>query len=986
MGETSIRAALMVGACVLPLLAAAQAQEAGEPRAAQERTTDIDEIVVVGTRAAIRNAVERKRNADSVLDAITAEDIGQLPDLSIAESLERVTGVTSNEDRGRPTQLIVRGLSADFTLTTLNGRELASGGNGREVTLGLFPSELITTALVRKSSEADAIEGGLAGTVDLLTLRPLERGGRPLLSANARTVWRDGVAEVDGVDNPGWRGSFAYADKFADDRFGVALGVSYLDQPIIANDALIPQPSLPNFRYGDGLGDIGGDGTVDFVPSAALRYNYEGGNQERLGLLGAVQFRPTDAFDVNVDVLYSDSDQRFVQQNLIVPFFPGLRFDSVTSDDDAVGDTATIGGDPVRTALLTGAELSNVRLNVENRYQQLKEETLSGGINARYETDRIALAVDLAYSEVQASRPFVGNTFRRDGLDAIYAYEPGGVPGLLIDADLSDDTLSGNARQGYQPQLLNFGDAGDLDDELLSGRFDATYKMDDGFLTGLSAGVRYVDRAKSIARDVDAFPLPRFRTLFAPDVTGPPPVRNAALADALAGIEGLTGPSPFGRVLSDADAIVPRGALFVDPDVLFAAAQATGNLEPQGLDARDFTDGTFDVEEESWSGYVRADFGSVLAGRGLRGNVGLRVVHTDVTTTRVRPTFTVARDDTGEITAVTIDPLDEDTVVFEEVGGDYTNWLPSLNVVYDLQDDLLLRFAAGRSISRPVFSLIGNTLTLDSATEQADNEAAENIVLTGGAGNPGLEPFEADQLDLSLEWYPSDDLTLTVGAFYKDISNFVANESSVQEVPASDGASVPFLINAPINQDGSDDFYGIEVGYQQAFTGLPGWGRFLGVQANYTWLGTTLENPVAVAFGTNPQGARQCDVDEPTNTNVVCSTVTQDPNNFAEHTANLIGYFDTGSFNFRLAGQYKSDYPRQGDDLDQFRVQEEVFRLDASVAADLTERVRLIAAATNLTNQPAEVYFTDPYGGGSASFNRFTQFGTVYTLGLRVRY
>lgn len=989
MGETSIRAALMVGACVLPLLAAAQAQEAGEPRAAQERTTDVDEIVVVGVRQSIRSANEAKRQADSVVDAITAEDIGQLPDISVAESLERVTGVTSNEDRGRATQLIIRGLSADFTQTTLNGRELAGGGNGREVTLGLYPAELITRALVRKSTVADAIEGGLAGTIDLQTLRPLDRNRR-LLSANLRTVYRDNQGDVEGVDNPGWRGSIAYADRFADDRFGIALGASYIDQPLITDNLVIAQPSLPRIDptvAPGSFGSVGGSGVVASVPGAAFRYNVEGGNQKRLGLLGAVQFQPTDEWDVNVDVLYSDSEQDFRQSNLIAPIYGGLRFSDVTVDDDAVADGVSLGGNDLRVGLLTGADLSNVRLNVESTFRELNEETISGGANVRFENDRFAFSADAAYSLAEVTRPFVSNTFRRNGLTARYDYEPGDLPDFqLFGADLQDPTFAGGAGAGFQAVLLNYGDPYDLEDEILSGRFDATYKLG-GAVSAVSAGVRYIERDKSRARDVDAFGAGPLRGLFAPGT--PPGPANAAVI-AAAG-DALV-PGAFGRPFDDASAIIPRGFFFVDPEAFRDAAVA--DLEPQGLNARDFTDGTFDVEEDAISGYVRADFDTSAGGRGLRGNVGLRVVHTDVVTTRVEPSFTAVRSDDGAIESVAIRPINEDTVVFNEIDNDYTNVLPSLNVVYDLSDDLLLRFAAGRAMSRPVFSSIGQTLTLVSAVE-TDEDDVSGVVLRGASGNPGLEPYESDQVDLSLEWYASDDLTLTIGGFYKSVSNFITNESSVQSFPDTNGDPVSFTINQQVNDEDAEDFYGVEVGYQQAFTMLPGWANGFGVVANYTWLETSLENRVDFPIGSRPVGrppatrdaTALCDTgvaldDE----DAVCLTAVQDPNNFATHTGNLIGYYEKGGFTFRLAGQFKSDYPRQGDNLDQIRVQDDTFELDASIAIDLTDRVRFIGAATNLTNEPARVYYTDPFGGGSEdSLNRYTEFGTTYTVGLRAR-
>ena len=1001
MGGMAIKRTLLTGAAAsavalgLGLGQASAQSEAGEPRAAQDRTTDVDEIVVVGTRQAIRNAVERKREADTFVDAISAEDIGQLPDLSVAESLERIAGVTATESRGLPAQLVVRGLSADFTQTTINGRELTNGQPGRAVTLGLYPSELITTAVVRKSAVADALEGGIAGTIDLETLRPLDRGNRRLLSANARVVHLDNQGEVDGAENPGWRGSIAYADKFADGRFGIALGASYIDQPLITDNIQQAQRLLPNQRYDagfdgrppagrpGGFGDIDGDGSLDYLPNAALRYNLEGGNRKRLGLLGAVQIRATDTFEINADLLYADTQQDFTQTNIIVPFFPGLQFDNVTTDDAAIGDVVTEGGAVLRTGLVTGADLSNVRVNVENTLRELDEETISGGVNARFENDRFALSGDFALSITNGDRPFVGNTFRADGLTARYDYDLGGLPDLTLrGADFVNPTLSGNARQGFQPVLLNFGNPNDLRDALYSGRIDATYKVPDSAFTAVSAGVRYVDRSKSLERDVDGYGPGPLRGVFAPGL--PPGPGNAAVAAAAA--DALEG-TRFGRTFGGSGALTPQGTFFLNPETFLAAA---GDLEPLGRNARDFTDGTYDVAEESIAGYVRADFEAYPSGRSLRGNVGLRVVYTDVVTTRVEPSFTAVRNEVGDLVGIDLAPLNEDTVQFREIENDYTNILPSLNVAYDLRDDLILRFAAGRTMSRPIISLIGQAAVISGADEPGSGDAVEGLVARGSVGNPRLDPYEADQLDLGLEWYPSQDLSLSANVFYKSVSNFVLNQSTIQEIATSDGSTVPFTIDGPVNDDSAEDFYGIELAYQQAFTFLPGWASGFGAQANYTWLDTTLENEIAQSFGTqatNGPSARFCADPNSDVGDVVCQTYTSAPDNFAEHTANVIGYYDVESFTFRVAGQYTSDVPALGLNNDQPRFRDGVFQLDASLAFDLTDNLRFIAAATNLTNEPVRLYYNDPNGGQPQdTLSRYTEFGTTYTAGLRARF
>ena len=969
---------------------AAQAQSAADegvpPIASVNEDDEIADgvIVVTGVRAAIQSANQVKRNAEAVVDVITAEDIGQLPDLSVAESLERLPGVTSNEDRGRATQLIVRGLSADFTQTTLNGRELASGGNGREVTLGLYPAELITQAVVAKSPVASMVEGGIAGQIDLQTLRPLDRRGR-VISANLRGIYRNNAAEVEGVDNPGWRGSIALADKFADDRIGLAFGVSYIDQPLITDDILNAQPPLPNANFDidrggrrGGFGDIDGDGSIDFVPQV-VRFDAEGGNQKRLGVVGAIQFRPVPTFEINVDALYSDSQQDFIQSSLIVPFTNNLRFTNVVTSDAGVGDTVTQGGTPVATSLLTAAEIANQRFNIETFYRSLNEETISGGFNARHDDGVWAAALDVGYSRALASRPAVGNVFRRIGFTGFYDANNGQVPDYTFSIDPAAEPVSANVNQGFQAQSLNIVNSR-LEDQIFSLNVDVGREFRGGFITGVSAGLRYVDREKVQTRDVDIYNIPLLQAAFAPGLPGG--AANGVVADAAA---AAVVPFPFSNLYDNTSANVPRSWLFVDP-ILFRDAAAT--LTPLGRDARDFIQETYDVRENSMAGYVRADFAAFPGGRALRGNIGLRVVQTDSDTRRVEPAFTVVRGPDGNIQQVTVADLNEDTVQFSTIPNSYTNILPSLNVVYEVADDFLVRFAAARSISRPVFSLVGETLQLNSLEIDPNTPSGEVIQPTGVSGNPLLEPFESDQADLSLEWYPSLDLSIAVGAFYKNISNFVSNQSVLQQISTASGGSAAFIINQPVNEPGAQDFYGIEANYQHAFTFLPAPFDGLGVQLNYTWLGTTLTNEVDFALGTEAtsnQAAALCAAGGAVDT-VICSTVVQNPNNFSEHSVNGVIFYEKGPFSLRFAGRYKSDYPRQGDGLDQYRVQDDEFFLDASIGLDLNRNIRLIGAVTNLTNEPARTYFTDPYDGANQSqLNRYTEFGTTYTLGVRVR-
>ena len=480
-------------------------------------------------------------------------------------------------------------------------------------------------------------------------------------------------------------------------------------------------------------------------------------------------------------------------------------------------------------------------------------------------------------------------------------------------------------------------------------------------------------------RDVDVYNIPLLQSAFAPQLAGG--AANTAVAAAAA---AAVVPFPFRKLYNDTGADVPREWLFIDPRLFRDAAVS---LDPLGRDANDFIQETFDVEESVVSGYVRADFEGAPGGRRLSGNIGVRVVQTDVRTNRVEPTFTVVRGPDGNLQQINVAPLNENTVQFGRISNSYTNVLPSLNVVYEAADDFLVRFAAGRAISRPVFSLVGETLQLNSAEADPNAPTGEVIQPTGRSGNPLLEPFKSDQLDLSLEWYPSRDLSIAVGGFYKRISNFVANESRSQLIGTASGGTAAFIINQPVNQSGGRDFYGLEANYQQSFVGLPAPLDGLGVQLNYTLLGTNLTNEVDFALGTEAAGSQAaalCAAGAASD-NVICSTVSQDPNNFAKHSVNAVLFYEKGPGSIRFAGRYKSDYPRQGDSLDQYRVQDDEFFLDVAVGLDLVRGVRLIGAATNLLNTPARTYFTDPYNASNQTqLNRYTEFGTTYTLGFRV--
>ena len=226
--QVTRRARLLAGAAIgaigiMSFAGAAAAQDAPE---AQE----IDEIVVTGIRASIQSSIAAKRNNTSIVEVVTAEDIGKLPDVSIAESLARLPGLTAQRLDGRSQVISIRGLGPDFTTALLNGREQVTTGDNRGVEFDQYPSELLSGVTIYKTPDSALVGQGLAGTADLQTIRPLAYGRRAF-AANVRYEVNDIGALNAGTTDNGTRYSISYIDQFADDTIGIALGYAHMGSP-----------------------------------------------------------------------------------------------------------------------------------------------------------------------------------------------------------------------------------------------------------------------------------------------------------------------------------------------------------------------------------------------------------------------------------------------------------------------------------------------------------------------------------------------------------------------------------------------------------------------------------------------------------------------------------------------------------------------------------------------------------------------------------
>lgn len=883
-------------AVAMMLAPAAMAQTA--PPAPQDESV-VGEVVVTGIRASLRNALADKRRADSVVEVLSADDIGALPEISIAESLARLPGLTSNRDRGNGTQISIRGMGPNLVNTLLNGRELVSAEASRNIRYEQFPAELINGAYVFKSPTASQVEGAIAGQVDLRTVRPLEYSDRRIV-ANVRGTYSDLASDIEDADPFGYIASFSYIDQFLDGKLGVAVGYSGRRQAVATARTNV-------FRYTNSFGDLNGDGAgndeIPFGYEALVR----GGDDIRDGGLVTVQYEPTRNLSINADLFYSkvsyDETQRgFRLEDLAF----GNGFSNVTVQNGGVtGLTATKAAD-------FGLQLRNV-----NELFEFTDTLWAGGVNGEYRGDRWTLKGDVAYSTTERDQRFitvrtevhdiVGGVpvERQSGITSTFITQPGRAAYYGFNVDLTDPTI--NLISEFQiPE--NGGGAPIVNDELVSANVDFEHELD-GFFEAFQVGARVTDRSKDYTQ----------RTQFGfvdPALRRPIP---AAMLNA-----PVRFPGDF--------AGVPSTLSF---DILGVIDTYFGDLNPttSDFDRRS----SWVVDEKTTAGYANVDFGTSLFGRPLSGNLGVRVIKTETTSSSTRVD---QGDQTGG--AVVLTPV--------SFVNEFTDTLPTFNLNWEIGEGQQIRLAASKAISRP---------PLD------DLNAGFGVFVFGSpqafGGNPELEPFRANQFDLTYEHYFSADTAFTISGFYKDLETYIAPQITEIIVDVT-GTPTAGTFRQPVNGSGGY-IQGFEVLYQQAFTFLPAPFDGLGVYANYSYT----DSDISVAENDNAIG----------NTPLP---------GLSENVANLSFYYYKNGFEARIAGRYRSEFATELGDTDRILFNEAETVVDFQTSYTFPDGspmagVELLFQANNLTDEPFETYYGDTLRQG-----RYETFGRRYFLGATYRF
>ena len=701
---------IVLGALALPGAAFAQGTpgDSDEPASAQD-TTDEGTIVVTGFRAALQSATATKKRTEAVVESVSAEDIGKLPDNSIGESIARLPGIAAQRSNGRANIISIRGFGPDFSTTTLNGREQTTTNDSRAVEFDQFPSEILSGVDIYKTSQADHTAGGLVGSINMRTIRPLDVI-KPVFAVGARATYVDQKA-IPTVTDKGYRVYGTFVDKFADDRLGVAVSAAYSDEPYQTRD-------WNAWGYG-------GYGPDQFGISGVKTWS-EASRLKRLGLNGTVQARVTDQLTLTLDGFYSHFDEKLEQKGFEMPILccgstvTGFTAGPVNQYDVNGG---TISAGLVQSATWTGRPI------IENYATDAKNDTYSFGGNLAWDNDRGTRAMlDVSWSRTDRwqdrletiaglgrnlpTTDAAGNPLPVASYGGTFGYTLSPNNALIFTSDFNgaNPALMLTDVQGWSGSTNQAGY-----DKIRKSRDDlkeirAEIEQDiGGFLRSVKIGVDHTYRSKRLTQD-EAFLVPP------------------------GGADGVTVPSNllltpvqldrgFGPILSyDPRQLVPNNVLLFQPNA-FGASQA------------------YRISEDVWTPYAMANLDADLGnGTTLTGNVGIQAVHTSVSSF-------------GAINGTLNDK--------------YWMVLPSANFNFRTPDDLVVRIAASEQMMRARLPDMNNTVGFSADITR------NPVIYTGGGGNPKLRPYKAFALDLSVEKYFATKGYIALQLYYKHLNQYI---------------------------------------------------------------------------------------------------------------------------------------------------------------------------------------------------------------------
>jgi iron complex outermembrane receptor protein len=881
----------IVSAVTLALLGAsfqAAAQQAAKP------SEPVETITVTGIRASLEKSLETKRNADSVIEVITAEDIGKAPDKNIADAVSRVPGVTISSQSGgsggfdENDRVSLRGTNPSLTQTLVNGHAIASGDwfvldqvglVGRSVSFSLLPSELVSQVIIRKSATADLVEGGVAGAVDIITRKPLQFSKKVTLEGSAGGVYADLPKKTDPQLSAlvNWKNDAGTVgvmlQGFFEKRHLRRDGQEILGYAQIAPGSPLAtaRPDLANVYY------------PTLIGSALFEQE-----RERKGGLIDVQVKPMNGLELDFSAFQSHMEATNYNRNWM---FWGSR---VIGDDNRIPSAYTVRNGTLVAATFpnAGRPGSNAQYAIVDNIYRPGTYSETGFINldAKFRAaERLTLYGKIGSTTGKGETPrqgvFEGDVFNTG---ASYTFHGVGSP-----VDVSFPNGNPSSFTGTTLDWIFGASPAKTEDKEKYGQLDGEWALDRGVLNTLKFGGRYAEHTR------DTFYVAQ----------GPKWSADPFNVANLPRWNGETYPSNFGGRLGGGD--FPRTPWQLSPSELERWGDIYSNRDPLG---RQYWPGEFAIKEKVTAAYVMASFD----GPGWSGNAGVRFVRTEE-----RVTVNVAIP--GSVCAALAPCSVPGAIVTSAFGSfykklvpnDYNDVLPSANFKLDLGNNMVARLAASRTMARPDYSALGGSITADDTTH------------TGNGGNPNLKPIRSTNLDATWEWYYAPRALASVGLFHMDLQNYVAfgtYQTTLLDIRQNNFQT--YTISAPTNSKGRVS--GIELAVQHPI----GWG--FGVNGNYTYADAKEKKSCAA-------------------TDTGCLTSTSDLVGASKNTYNVGAYYEDHGFGARLNYTYRSAF-FVGLDRSTPQYQDDTGTLAASLSYNVTKNVSLNFDALNL-NDPVLKYY-----------------------------
>ncbi|WP_394175972.1 TonB-dependent receptor [Thalassotalea litorea] len=999
---------------------AATANETETQLNEKDEDPEIEVIEVTGIKGSLLRSMDLKREAKGIVDGISAVDIGKFPDTNLAESLQRVTGIAIERDRGEGSKITVRGFGPDFNLVTFNERQMPTTG-GRSFDFGNIASEAISAVEVYKSGRANVPTGGIGAVVNVKTAKPLNKPGAQA-AFSAKAVHDPGTREGKEVTP-----EFAaiMSNSFFDDTFGVGLSFSYQErdggwqsattqdmmsrnfvsqEAIEAYELANPGMSHPDNEWGTIL--VGDPNAVNFpteivdgiyaVPTN-IQYNLDDFHRERVNTQLTLQWKPFDTLIATMDYTYAQNQMNTEHKDVSAWFDPGCN----------KRDSEWIQEGNIYSPVYYSVNCSADRIQGVGRFATVDENN-SLGFNVKWDvTEDFSMKLDYhdSYGESKPNSKWGSSGFMavasQDRVKAEAFFSKDGMPIMNIQQgetnsfgqtvsthglDLNNMQLSGSGFGSFHNRM-----------DVKQIQLDTTYMFDEGHSIEIgAANVKVTNRGQSawVARNAWS------------GVGEPGDIADLLYIETLDGVfDGIKGsgdPRQTTEFVSwNHEALITRAEEMLQ-------AGLHGNVVGDGGPCLTGFCPTYDFDldevttEESNSFYIQGHYVAEIFNMDANFYVGLRYEDTSVHSAALVPLYDRIEWDVASNNFDLYKQIDDNgqTIVgFSEIEGDYDMWLPSLDFDIELVDDVILRGAYSLTVTRPVYNDLKGALIIHYMGSEGG---------FGQRGNPQLLPMESENFDLSLEWYYDEASYMSLGLWRKKVDNFIVS-AVFEDQPLFSDLRTPIegdLYNQAIADiTGGDPFFEYEPSdvlqyFADNFADHP--------NVEVTGEGEDLEvvvtgndsDPVATFDVSIPINQRKTNVEGlevafqhafgetgfgfQANFTIVEGNLNYDINLNEEqwvvpgmsNTANLVVFYENDFFESRIAYNWRDKYLQSaGRDP---RFVEEYYQIDASASVKLGENFSIFIEAINLTEEDQRIH-----GRSSYQVREYSVGHSRYNLGAR---